>query len=129
MEIRYKMGKLPCGRGVRLEGVRARWKRKSRAQVKWVHWRRAHVGALVSLVASVVVVPDQKGGIWQYVRTEQIIGPMTDLPYSTGVIRAGRKVDERVILPFHNVPSLSSCPTIREAVQLRSTELNPNVVR
>jgi hypothetical protein len=27
---------------------------------------------------------------------------MTDLPYSTGVIRAGRKVDERVILPFHS---------------------------
>jgi hypothetical protein len=88
-----------------------------------VHWRRAPGGALDSLVASMVVVPDQKGGIWQYVRTEQIIGPMTDLPYSTGVIRAGRKVDERVILPFHNEEQ--QCAVSRHGVR-EGSNISPN---
>jgi hypothetical protein len=33
-----------------------------------------------------------------------MIGPMTDLPYSTEVIGAGRKIDERFIPPFHSAP-------------------------
>ncbi|KAJ7339728.1 hypothetical protein DFH08DRAFT_812104 [Mycena albidolilacea] len=35
-----------------------------------------------------------------------MIGPMTDLAYSTGVIGAGTKVDERFIPPFHSAVHL-----------------------
>jgi hypothetical protein len=73
-----KVGDVRCGREVRMELVRARDGRKSVAQLLGVHWRRTLVGVLKSLVAGMLVVPDQEGNNCPYLRTKQISSPRTD---------------------------------------------------
>jgi hypothetical protein len=58
--------------------VETRCGKKYGVRMLGVHWRRAHGGALKSLVALMLVVQDQEGNIWPYVRTKQISSPKTD---------------------------------------------------
>jgi hypothetical protein len=79
VEIQREIGDVPCGREVRVKQEKTRWREDCGARVYRVHWRRALGGTLISLVALIEVVWDQKGDVLTCVPTKRICGLMADL--------------------------------------------------